>query len=488
MKSTYKNKINKTQNINNIMKSIYKKSKSKITKKTIKIKENKTQKNKKICNLPNNIKNLKYYNSNYLENEICKFIPLFEFNPNIKKNIVSACFFKMRKGGYKNFNRYLNGINILYDVINETLPNFSLRLFIDMSIYNDKTIMNILYKLKKIEIVLFCCKLYERENIYHLGTFGTMLRAFPLFDFPNNDSNRVIIVDIDVTEDKKHNTLVGYTNLIKYYTDEELDKLYIFGYGKPYMVLNNNKKYIIDNKYIKPYFIIDKIIGFKKIPKKIIIEFLYNIQKTKEIYSTYHINKNDKTKKCDEYICFGIDEYLINEIVIPYLLIKKYSLLFLVNCNLQSTIYNFNKELYSNLKSKFYSYINLLTKNIDKKTHNIDTIEKSIDFINDIFYKNSSVIPQSDITEIHKIILKNYYDLFYTIYKNKDFTIFNKDTLDIILSKNMIGYFKKVKYVNYNNNLKQILIKTNSIKIDMTSEEIKHYNGIVDKNRKNINF
>jgi len=461
----------------------------KLTKKSINLSKKITKtKNIKECNLPNKLLNLKYYNSNYLQNKICKFIPLFEFNPYIKKNIVSACFFKMRKGGYKNFNRYLNGIKILYDVINEILPNFSLRLFIDMSIYNDTSIMNILYKLKKIEIVLFCCKLYEREDIYHLGTFGTMLRAFPLFDFPNNDANRVIIVDIDVSEYKKYNTLDTYTNLIKNYTDDELDKLYIFGSGKPYMVLNTNKEYIIDNKYIKPYFIIDRIIGFKKIPKKLIIDFLYNTQKTKKIYSTYHISKNDKIKKCDEYICFGIDEYLINEIVIPYLLKKKYSLLFLVNCNLQSTIYNFNKDLYSNLKTKFYSYINLLIKNIDKQKYNINTIEKSINFINNILYKNDNVISQSEITDVHKLIIKNYYDLFYIIYKNKDFSIFNKDTLDIILSKDMVGYFKKVKYISYNNKLKQKLLENKSIKLDMTPEEINHYHSIVDDNRQNINF
>ena len=447
----------------------------------------KTKKNSKKCNLTNNLLKLKYYNNNYLKNNICKLIPLFDFNPNIKKNIFSACFFKMRNSGYKNFSKYLNGIKILYDVINEEMPEFSLRLFIDMSIYNDKTIMNYLYKLKKIEIVLFCCKLFTREKIYHLGTFGTILRTFPLFDFPNNDSNRVIIVDIDILENNKYNILIHYKSLVKHYTDVELDKLYIFGSGKPYMVLNN-KNYIIDNKYIKPYFIIDRIIGFKKIPKKIVINFLYNIEKNKNIYSTYYIRKSDKKKKCDEYICFGVDEYLINEIMIPYLLKKHFSLLFLVNCNLQSTIYNFNKYLYNNLQNKFNSYINLLTKHIDKDKYNINTIEKSIKFINNIFYKNDILIHQSEITYIHNLLIKNYYDLFYTIYKNKDFSIFNKDTLDIILSKDMIGYFKKFKYINYNNNLKQILLEDKSIKINMSQEEINHYHSIVDKNRQNIKF
>ena len=82
----------------------------------------------------------------------------------------------------------------------------------------------------------------------------------------------------------------------------------------------------------------------------------------------------------------------------------------------------------------------------------------------------------------------SFYDPKDFLYKNKDFSIFNKDTLDIILSKDMIGYFKKVKFINYNNNLNKILLKNSSIKIDMTPEEINHYNSIVDLNRQNISF
>ena len=478
-----KKKINKHIHKTKINKHIHKTKINHIHKSN---KSNKSKIYKKCISFEKLLKE-KHYNSNYLKNPICKFIPLFDFNPNIKKNIVSACFFKMRKGSYKNFNKYLNGINILYDVINEQLPNFTLRLFIDMSIYNDENIMKMLNKLEKIEIVLYCCEFYERNDVYHLGTFGTILRSFPLCDFPNNDSERVIIVDIDVIESNKYNVLQSYIELIKNYSDKELNSLYLFGSGNPYMVLND-KKYIIDNKYIKPYIIIDRIIGFKKIPNKLIINFLYNLKKTKQIFSTYYISKIDKLKKCDEYICFGIDEYLINDIIIPYLLRKKYSLLFLVICNIQSTIFYFNKEVYINLKNKYYSYINFLIKNIDPKLFKSNNIKELIDFINNIFYKDNNVILQSELNEVHKLILKNYYDLFYDVYTKKDFSIFNKDTLDIILSKDMIGYLKKVKYINYNNNLKSYILNDKSVKIDMSPEQINYYHNIVDSNRKNIIF
>ena len=53
---------------------------------------------------------------NYLENNICKFEELKPINYNIKKNIISASLFKMNTGGYKNFNKYLDGIIKLSEI------------------------------------------------------------------------------------------------------------------------------------------------------------------------------------------------------------------------------------------------------------------------------------------------------------------------------------------------------------------------------------
>ena len=52
----------------------------------------------------------------------------------------------------------------------------------------------------------------------------------------------------------------------------------------------------------------------------------------------------------------------------------------------------------------------------------------------------------------------------------------------------MIGYFKKDKYINYNNNLKNITMDDSSIKLEMTIREINHYHSIVDDNRQHINY
>ena len=43
----------------------------------------------------------------YLNNDVCKFTPLFNnLNLNKKKNIVSCAFFKLHTSSYKDFNLY----------------------------------------------------------------------------------------------------------------------------------------------------------------------------------------------------------------------------------------------------------------------------------------------------------------------------------------------------------------------------------------------
>ena len=56
----------------------------------------------------------------YLNNNICKFTPLFNNkngNWKIKKNIVSCAFFKLNTSPYKNFNLYIDGLEKLYSKV-----------------------------------------------------------------------------------------------------------------------------------------------------------------------------------------------------------------------------------------------------------------------------------------------------------------------------------------------------------------------------------
>ena len=65
----------------------------------------------------------------YLENEICKFTPLFEIDYSKKINIISTVLFKMKNSGYKPFLKYVNGVQHLSNFMHKKLPGFHLRLF-----------------------------------------------------------------------------------------------------------------------------------------------------------------------------------------------------------------------------------------------------------------------------------------------------------------------------------------------------------------------
>lgn len=132
----------------------------------------------------------------YLSNDICDFEILFDFNKSDKKNILSACFFRMNKH-YKDFTIYKNGLKKLITLLNSQ-QEYILRIFIDEHIRNDKEIFDLLQN-SKIEIVVFKCKKYLNNN-YHIDVFGALVRLFPIFDFKNNDTNNVIVIDIDLNK------------------------------------------------------------------------------------------------------------------------------------------------------------------------------------------------------------------------------------------------------------------------------------------------
>jgi hypothetical protein len=66
--------------------------------------------------------------------------------------------------------------------------------------------MNRLKKLDKIELVLF--KPLDPKLV---GLYSTLIRIFPMFDFPNNDSQIVILIDID----EDNNPILKHIEFIK---------------------------------------------------------------------------------------------------------------------------------------------------------------------------------------------------------------------------------------------------------------------------------
>ena len=499
-------KINKTKQKNTNIKT---KTKNKKTKKTISKQKisNRTilkqitlkhttskqisSKDTNNCNYYNEkLMNEKHYNSEYMKNSLCRFVPLYDFDVNNKKNVVSACFFKMESGGYKDFSRYVNGIKLLDKLIKDKLIGFNLRLFIDLSVYEDNNLMELLKKIENIEIVVYCCELFAKHDKYHLGTFGTILRIFPMFDFPNNDTNVVIMSDIDIKPEETKDVFFHYQQLIDNYSMKQLSNIYLYGKGRSIKSDDMVRNFILEDKYIRPYITFPKFIGFRKIPGYVLENFFKHVAKTKKIYSTYTISDEDRIKKCEKYICFGIDEYFSNNILLPFLLKKKLPILFLVSHNIQGIFYNYTKynKIYN---KKIPYYINKIVEGIDPKYFKGNSLYSKIKFFNNLFYTEDSkneecIINKKDMTDVHIKYIKNYFNLFYDLYKRRDFEIFHKDFLTISLLKENIGYFRKVVFLPYyTNNLNSKVLNEESLKINMPIELINKYNSVIDKKKYN---
>jgi hypothetical protein len=350
--------------------------------------------------------------NSYLENDICKFKILYKFDKNIKYDIISSCFYKMDKYK-KNFKKYTDGLQKLIDFINSQ-DLYVLKLFIDENIYIDKNIMNVINSCKKLHLVIFTCSSYISDK-YHFDNFGSLIRYFPLFDFPNNDANNIIVCDIELNETDFNKVKI----LTKYKTKK-----------RDFILATSGFVFFIQK--LVPYILGGLISLFNyKFNHNIIIDFIKNIKDVKSI--------GQYEKRFTDF-GFGTDEVFLNEY-----LIKKdnYKILFDNNINIGLFInYNANwfmffqkNELKLNTDSpKIFKFI--LGKYYKKKS----TLDEMIDSIDNKI--NNGVL------EEQKYISKRFYKII------KYFVKRNKEWINLSIMQIINNHFKYViksdSYVFFN--------------------------------------
>jgi len=246
----------------------------------------------------------------YLKNDICEFEPLFELNTSKRQKIVSTVFFKMQENAYKDFSEYTEGIQNLSKYVQKKMKGFRIRLFIEASIYEDEDIMSLLTSLKNIDLVLYHCSDYVRNGKYHKGLFGTIVRFFPMFNFPNNDASSVIISDIDYNRSSYVEKFLGpvYKLFLKC-KNKGLDH---GGIGKDYTAVSGKKG------FFEPYWISDRQVNWKRLDKKVLINYIKNVESMK-IKPTFYVSSPIVKKTAEEDFIFGVDEYFIADKLLPYL-------------------------------------------------------------------------------------------------------------------------------------------------------------------------
>ena len=331
---------------------------------------------------------------NYLKNDICNLTLLngVTFSSNKKVNILSTSFFKM-KDHYKNFNIYIKGLKSWIRFLNSFDNDYVLRIFIDENIKKDHNIMNIMNSSNKIQVILFSCEDYKNEK-YHKDVFGTLLRFFPLFDFENNDSNNVIVVDIDLHEEDKPKC--------KFFMQTKLENFTAMAKITP-LLYKNKKAYVfaglmaVNDKY----------------DKNILLNFIKNAHNIKD---KGFYNKRETT------FGFGIDEIFINNHLLPN--VKKYSSI--IEYNISYFLYHSknrimkskNSEIiFKSILGKYYEdgmTIEDMYKFIDNKTYLVKERNEAINYLTKRFnkvisylYKNRIKWIELNVIDILENNLKN---------------------------------------------------------------------------------
>ena len=259
-----------------------------------------------------------------MNSSICSFKTVFNEIPNKKINIISTCLFKLKES-YKNFNLYLyrsKNVKLLAQKL-----NFYILLFIDDTIYNDKNIYKKLISnigSKKTIIIKYNCNKFKDDEGLHRGTFGTLIRFFPMFDFPGNKFGTVIIVDIDYVKPKLYKDDNYYYTMLKLLNDNKLD-----------FIGRSHSNLLLDDKWIslKPAytnkdnisFIANSLFSTKKFDHNLIVNYLNDLlNENSKLY--LDVKEHTHKKYLDTVFKYGVDEYFLNHILYPYL--KKIILIF----------------------------------------------------------------------------------------------------------------------------------------------------------------
>jgi hypothetical protein len=371
----------------------------------------------------------------YLDNPICTFTILSDYDRNKKYDILSTCFFLM-DNGYKNLNIYIDGLKKIILLLNSQ-DKYVGRIFIDENVKNHKEIYGILISSSKVQIILFKCGDFMKNN-YHFDAFGALVRLFPLFDFDNNDANNVIIIDIDLNDE----------DIVK------LEKLMIFSLNpnepidKTNLITGTVLVYDLLIRRISPHYYCGLFTSYThKFDKNIILNF---------IKSAHKISDPGRYDKRLTPFGYGTDEIFLNKYLI-YSKDNHHDLSIIFQYDINWFLYNYKKDItkekpnqtYQNLRfilGKYYKGT-MRTKDMFEKIDNLTYKKKSSDeqkiYVSNRFYelidrlgeKNEEWFSLRDI----KFIKKYLYGIIDCI----SIIFYNRKTLEItgvkILSKNIFN-------------------------------------------------
>lgn len=347
-----------------------------------------------------------------------KFL-LKPFDPNQKIDIVVTSLFKMEKG-YKYFEKYVRGIELASRKFNETYPELYLMLFIDQSIIDDPVTYHRIKRLDNGKLILIqyqCSKYFESKR--HPELFGTLVRFLPFFDYQGNNSHYVIGIDADIDETDANVLINNYKYFKKIKTEYHYDTNMFYEILSKWALKDDYT--IIASRHMCKY----------KFPLKLLTDYLQCVKDKTCEYMEDIKNRLDYQKY--RIFPYGVDEYFMNYIILPY--IKKNLLKYSVSVRYSITapLYFLNRQNTIEIFSTKGKYLADKLKSILRIDVDLN-YKQLINKFDDVFYPYVYE-HQKNVPSFAKDIAVRYYDFIKEMYKEKNYQIFSKETLKKILTR-----------------------------------------------------
>ncbi|MEM0353997.1 MAG: hypothetical protein QXW79_00310 [Thermoplasmata archaeon] len=335
---------------------------------------------------------------------------------NQKINVIATSLFKM-DFGYKSFHKYTCGLEFISKAFLRYFNDFYFMLFIDDSILNNQSIYNQINKLNggRFFLVHYKCPKYINDG-KHIELFGTLVRFLPFFDYPGNNANDVIVIDADTCK-----------------SDIEIlakDYLYFKKIGSSYHY-NTNMFYEILSKWaLKDHYtvIANRQICSYKFPIYLLTDYAMCI-KNKLCQDMPIIRKMLNYERYHTFP-YGVDEYFLNYVLIPYMRENgiKYSVT--VRYNITAPIYYLlNQKI--NINTPRGKYLNEILQSILGESNNTNIKYLILKFDRKFYpyiYHGKQIVNLEDVN-----IAKKYYKIILDMWRRKDYLIFSRQTLRKIL-------------------------------------------------------
>lgn len=286
-----------------------------------------------------------------LTNPICD-IQIYAESNHKYANTVNLVLFQAKRP-YKNVQKYRTGLKKWSDYHKKYFPHHQIQLFVDSIVLENEEVkeaIDILANRNQARVLQFSCPPYQfKDEEFHRGLFGTMIRFFTMFDINPHPLQSALSYDIEPDEEdlgqsmelfelaqpllKTHNVaIVAHTLSIlhpKSWAHRDALRFKTFeGVDVPF-----------------PHLIAGRFMCNQKIPFSLWTEYLKRIDSGERFYNFYSTSDAECKEKGDYPYCFGIDEIFQNQILLPWLDKKGYGIGIAFHFSLSHVLYHWSRHL-----------------------------------------------------------------------------------------------------------------------------------------------